>query len=134
MNPQHMFEVRKKTIPFYYPSIMTIMVTILSHIWWINFNVLLRNFITSNLFLSKLLKCKLSSIFEIVHTIPTCDIENESKRKTTNYCGSSLYAFMFTTCMISHCQGPSISQIASTIQFVGFPSLVFYTPLVHIFV
>ncbi len=48
---------------------------------------------------SKLLKCKLSSIFEIAHIIPTCDIVNETKRKTTTCYRSSLQALRFTTCM-----------------------------------
>jgi ABC-type nitrate/sulfonate/bicarbonate transport system permease component len=69
---------------------MAITITILSYIWCTSLAILLGNFITLNLPLSQLFGCKLSTIFEISQTIPTCDVENGIERKTTTFYKSSL--------------------------------------------
>jgi hypothetical protein len=55
---------------------MTIIITILSHIWCSSLVVLFKNFATLNLHLSQLFRCKLLSIFQNAQTISACDIKN----------------------------------------------------------
>ncbi len=113
---------------------MTIMVTISSHIWWISLNVLIGNFITLNFPLLELFGCKLSSIFEIVHTILVCDVENGTKRKNHHLLQIILVGLEVHNLHIFHIVKvfPFLKLEAPLILW-GF-HLWLYTPLVHIFV
>jgi hypothetical protein len=92
---------------------------------------LLGNFATLNLPLSKLLRCKLSSIFEIMHTIPTCHVENGLKERLPFTADHPCRPWGSQHACISHYQGISIFWIKNTTQFVGFPSLTLYPTCPH---
>ncbi len=70
--------------------LITIIVTILSHIWCISLAILFGIFVTLNFPFLQLFKCKLLSTFEISRMIPTCDVENGTKWMTTTFYKSSL--------------------------------------------